>query len=186
LSDTASHESSSAGRVAGGPLAVAAVTLGLLTWPIAFNLGAYGEIFYTNIFQVVVASSILLGIVVVNDAPATPWKWPVRAALAGPVVWMLASAYVTGSTTEALNRPVFVLSFALILVVSVPLTLRLLVDVTMPELSRTRSRRVTVFVIALVFVVGIVGFVVGREHPRFMTCNDFKVAGSDEPEDCAR
>jgi hypothetical protein len=40
--------------------------------------------------------------------------------------------------------------------------------------------------VALVAGVGIIGFVVGWQHPRFMTCADFAVAGASEPEGCAR
>lgn len=165
---------------------MAAVTLGLLTWPIAFNLGAYGEIFYTNIFQVVVASSILFVIVVVNDAYPAPWNWLVRLALAAPLLWLLAAGYVAGSTSRALDRPAFVVSLVLILAVSVPLTLRLLVDLSMPELSQAGSRRITASILGLVVVVGAIGFVVGREHPRFLMCSDFAIAGAAEPDDCVR
>jgi len=47
----------SAGEQLGGALAVTCITLGLITWPLAFNLGAYGEVLYEDIFRVVVASS---------------------------------------------------------------------------------------------------------------------------------
>lgn len=112
-------------RPRAGALALAAVTLGLVAWPIAFNLGAYGEIFYTNIFQVVVASSILLVVAVVNDATTSWWNWSVRVALAAPMVWLLAAGYLVGSTSEALDRPAFVVSLVVIMCCSVPLTLRL-------------------------------------------------------------
>lgn len=183
---TTAGDPPAAPRRLNGPLALAAITLGLLTWPIAFNLGAYGEIFYTNIFQVVVASAILLVIVVVNDAVDGPRRWIVRSALAAPMVWLLAAGYVVGSTSEALDRPVFAVSLGVILAVSVPLTLRLLVDVAMPELSLAGSRRMTLSIVALVVVLGVIGFAVGRQHPRFMTCSDFAIAGSAEPEGCAR
>jgi hypothetical protein len=38
--------------------------------------------------------------------------------------------------------------------------------------------------VALVAVVGAIGFIVGREHTRFLTCYDFSVAGASEPDDC--
>ena len=173
-------------HIVSGPLALAAVTLGLLAWSIAFNLGAYGEIFYDNVFQLVVASSILFAITTVNGGYDTPWKWLIRIALAAPLCWLLAAADIIGSTSEALNRPIFVASLVLILLVSVPLTLRLLVDMSMPELSQAGSRRVTAAIVALVAVVGAIGFTVGREHTRFLTCYDFSVAGASEPEDCVR
>ena len=186
MPDPVPTESATGRRTVSGPLALAAVTLGLLAWPIAFNLGAYGEIFYDNIFQVVVASSILFVITIVNGGHDAPWNWLMRIALAAPLCWLLAAAYVTGSTSEALDRPVFVVALILILLVSVPLTLRLLVDMSMPELTEAGSRRVTASIIALVAVVGAIGFAVGRENPRFLTCADFSVAGASEPDNCAR
>ena len=80
----------------------------------------------------------------------------------------------------------FVVSLILILLISVPLTLRLLVDMSMPELNQAGSRRVTASIVALVAVVGVIGFTVGREHTRFLICYDFSVAGASEPEDCVR
>lgn len=170
----------------GGPLAVAGVTLGMLTWPIAFNLGAYGEVLYDDIFQLVVASSVLLVVAIVNPVYGRPWRLVVWAALAAPLAWLLAAGFVVGSTSDAIEQPFFAVWLALIALVSVPLTLRLLVDLLTPELARAASRRTTRLVVALVACVGLVGFVVGREHPRFMTCADFAVAGAFEPDDCAR
>lgn len=170
----------------GGPLALAAVTLGLLTWPIAFNLGAYGVIFYENIFQVVVASSILFFIMVVNKVYEPPMSWIVRVALASPLLWLLAAGYVTGSTSEAMERPVFALWLALIGIVSIPLTLRLLVHLSMPELTQASHRRLMLQIIALVAIIGVIGFAVGNNHPRFLDCEDFRVAGAALPDDCVR
>lgn len=169
-----------------GRLAVASVTLGLVIWPIAFNLGAYGQIFYTDVFRLVVASSILLAIVAVNPPYATPWIWFVRVALASPLVWLLVAGYVVGSTTEAMRRGLFVAWLVLTVVVSVPLSLRLLIDLFTPQVARTGSPRTTAAIVALVAAVGVIGFVAGRENPRFMTCADFAVAGSSEPQNCVR
>jgi len=55
----------------------------------------------------------------------------------------------------------------------------------MPDLTDTASRKVQWSIVALVVIVGAVGFVVGRENPRFMTCSDFIIAGSAEPVNCA-
>jgi hypothetical protein len=97
-------------------------------------------------------------------------------------VWLLAAGFVVGSTSEAIRRPGFAVWLVLIALGSVPLTLRLLVDLLTPELARAGSRRITLTVVALVACVGLVGFVAGRQHPRFMTCSDFAVAGAFEPE----
>ena len=113
-------------------------------------------------------------------------QWLIRIALAAPLFWLLAAAFVTGSTSEAMDQPIFVVSLILILLISVPLTLRLLVDMSMPELTQTGSRRITASIVALVAVLGAIGFTVGREHARFLTCYDFSVAGASEPDNCVR
>ena len=169
----------------GGPLALTAVTLGLIIWPLAFNFGAYGEVHYGDVFSIVVASTILFVITLVNPVYPSPWIWVVRVALVAPMGWLLTAAWVEGSTSAALDRPGFVVWMVLIIVVSVPVTLRLLVDLFMPELTGAASRKVLWSIVALVVIVGAIGFVVGRENPRFMTCADFAIAGSAEPENCA-
>ena len=172
-------------RRIGGPLAIAGMTLGMLTWPIAFNLGAYGEVLYEDIFQIVVASSILLVVTLVRPAYRRPWSWLVSLALAAPLAWFAAAAMIAGSTSEAMEEPVFVLALVIIAVISVPLTLQLLIGLFTPELTQTRSRRLTFSVVAIVVAVGLVGFTFGRNNDRFMRCLDFAIAGAAEPENCA-
>lgn len=167
------------------PLAVATLTLALLAWPIAFNLGAYGEIFYDDIFRVVVASSVLCIIMLINRPYRGARLWAVAAALVAPLLWLLTSAYVIGSTSEAMDRPVFVIWFWLIVLVSLPLTLRLLDEMFMPEIQHMANRRRFLAIVAIVAGIALFGFVVGLENHRFMTCDDFLVAGSFEPDDCA-
>jgi len=168
-----------------GPLAVTSVTLGLITWPLAFNLGAYGEVFYDDVFRIVVASSVLFVITFVTPPYRSPWIWVVRAALISPLAWLLTAAFVAGSTSEALDRPAFVAWLIAIFVVSVPISLRLLIDLFTPEVSELPDRRPALALAALVVVVGIIGFSAGRNNDRFLTCYDFAVAGSSEPENCA-
>ena len=168
----------------GGPLVVATLTVGLLTWPIAFNLGAYRVVLYDDIFRLLVASSILLVVVLINPAYPSPWNWVVAIALAAPLAWFVAAVALVGSTGEALDRPAFVVALSAILLVSVPVTLRLLVHLFTPELAE--GRRMTLGVVAVVAAVAIIGFVFGRHNPRFMTCEDFTIAGAAEPDNCAK
>jgi hypothetical protein len=186
MTETADDTVSASRLRIGGPLAVAAMTLGMLTFPIAFNLGAYDAVFYDDIFRVVVASTILLVITFFDEPYGSPWMWLVRIALASPMAWFLAAGFAVGSTGEAVERPGFAIWLILVAVVSVPVTLRLLADLFMPDLSREGSRRMLIGIVSLVAVVGLAGYVAGNQHPRFMTCNDFAVAGSSEPDGCVR
>ena len=98
---------------------------------------------------------------------------------------MLAAGFVVGSTSEALDQPAFLLWLVLILLISVPISLRLLLDLFTPEVSQLADRRIGIGVGALIIVVAGLGFVAGRNNDRFMTCADFAVAGSSEPENCS-
>lgn len=44
----------------------------------------------------------------------------------------------------------------------------------------------TASIMALVAVLGAIGFTVERENSRFLTCYDFSVAGTAEPDNCVR
>ncbi len=167
-----------------GPLAVAGVTLGLLTWPIAFNLGAYRQVLYDDVFRVLVAATILFAVTLINPAYPKPWRWLVSIALAAPLAWFLTASIIVGSTSEAMERPAFVVALVLIMLVSLPITMRLLVDLFTPELTTERSRRLTLSIVALVAVVAILGFAFGRNNHRYMTCADFAIAGAAEPDNC--
>jgi len=168
-----------------GALSLAAVTLSLITFPLAFNLGAYDVVFYQDVMKLVIAASTLLGLTFLGPNSHSRTTWMTRAALASLPAWFLAAAVVHGSTGEALDHAVFKVWLLVSTITSVPLTLKLLVQMFTPEVGQLRNRRLAAL-LALVVVVSGVGFVFGREHPRFLTCNDFSVAGSAEPEGCAK
>jgi F420-0:gamma-glutamyl ligase-like protein len=39
-------------------------------------------------------------------------------------------------------------------------------------------------VVAVIAAVGLIGFTVGRLNTHFLTCEDFQIAGDDEPKGC--
>jgi hypothetical protein len=163
-----------------GPIAVATVTTALVTWPIAFNLGAYRAVFYEDIFKFVVAATV--GFVI-----ALVWS-PYRgrdlfircAALAAPAVWLFLSVLWFDSTAAAASDPVFGVIGLLAALVSIPTVLKMLVDLFVPQLGAENDLRAVGFAVATI-VVAIAGFAVGNNNERFLTCDDFKVAGADQP-----
>lgn len=172
------------GPTISGPVAVTSLALALITWPLAFNLGAYGTVFYDDIFTVVVSSSILVVLTVVYRPFGRVGNWVTGLALSAPLAWFVAAVVVNGSTSGALDRPFFAWVAVVILVVSVPLTLRLLFELFYPELTAPARHRQRLGLVALVAVVTLVGFVVGHNNDRIMECSDFVVAGSHAPENC--
>jgi hypothetical protein len=181
------EDSAGAGREASRDrgFLVAAIALGLITWRVAFNLGAYGTVFYEDIDGVIVASTIALVASFLGPQRLRARAWPGRVLLAAPMIWTIVALILTGSLTAAESSPAFVALGIIIGVTSVPYILLLLARVVVPSLEIVHGRRLA----ALVLVTALVaagGWLTGYHNDRFMTCNDFKVAGQDLPGNCRR
>jgi len=161
------------------------VTIALTAWPIAFNLGAYDAVFYQDVFQIVVVSTVAFAIVLVRSPYDGLALWFTRIALAAPGVWLTGAVVLFDSLGAAVNNVVYGLVGLVIAVVSIPTVLRVLVELFTPEVELIQNRRVLAFTIGIVALVAIAGFAIGRNNDAFLTCDDFKIAGSDQPTNCA-
>ena len=179
-------EATSASRQTYGPAAVALLTIALTTWPIAFNLGAYDAVFYQDVFQVVVVSTVGFALAVIKPPFRGVTLWITRVTLAAPLVWMALAVVLFDSLGAATSNPVYGIVGLLIAVVSVPMVLRLLIDMFARDLSTVQDRPMLATGIALILLIAVAGFTVGRNNDAFLTCDDFKIAGSDQPANCAQ
>lgn len=168
-----------------GPAAVATVTMALTIWPIAFNLGAYHAVFYEDIFQLVVISTVGLAITTFRPNYRGRTLLFVRLSLAAPALWLALSVTLFDSTAEAASDPYFGTIGLIIVAVSIPTVLKLLIDLFTPDLASLRDSHLLGFVIAVVIVVASAGYAVGANNDAFLICDDFKVAGADQPANCA-
>ncbi len=169
-----------------GPFAIGVVTISLVVFPIAFNLGAYGHVFYEDVFRFVVAATAGLGVSILAS-PYSGWrKWFTDVALGAPAVWLLLAATLTDSTADAATDPVLGTAALVIGVVSVPTVLVMLLDMFVPGVRTYSSLRLLAGGVAIIVLIAAAGFAIGTNNDRFLTCNDFKVAGSDLPDNCAR
>ena len=168
-----------------GPLAIATVTMALVTWPIAFNLGAYDAVFYDDVFQFVVAATAGLAVTTITPPYRGRTLRSVRLALAAPAVWLGLSVIYFDSTAEAAADPVFGVLGLVAAVVSIPTVITLLIDLFVPELTSMRETRLVASAIAVIVLIAVAGFAVGTNNDAFLTCEDFTIAGSDQPANCA-
>ena len=168
-----------------GPFAIATVTMALVTWPIAFNLGAYDAVFYEDVFQFVVAATAGLAITLITPPYRGRRLWYIRSALAAPAVWLGLSVLVFDSTAEAATDPVFGVLALGAAVLSIPAVLRLLIDLFVPELTSLRETRLVASAVVVIAMIAVTGFAVGANNDAFLTCDDFTIAGSDTPANCS-
>ncbi len=168
-----------------GPAAVALVTIALTTWPIAFNLGAYRAVFYQDVFQVVVVSTVGFVLTILKSPYRGRTLWVTRVALASPLIWMALAVVLYDSLGAAVSNPVYGLVGLMVAIVSIPTVLRLLIDMFAGELTTARDPRLLATSVAVIVLIAVIGFAVGRNNDAFLTCEDFKIAGSDQPANCA-
>jgi hypothetical protein len=182
-SDT-TEDPSAMGRY--GPFAIAVVTISLVVFPIAFNHGAYGLVFYEDVFRFVVAATAGLGVSLL----ATPYtgrrRWLTNAALGAPALWLLLASVFTNSVADATTNPILGPAALVVAVVSIPAVLRMLIDMFVPGFRSYTDRRLLFGGLAVVVVIAVSGFYVGANNDRFLTCDDFKIAGSDQPKNCVK
>ncbi|MDH3752722.1 MAG: hypothetical protein OEU32_02520 [Acidimicrobiia bacterium] len=169
-----------------GPVAVATITMALVTWPIAFNLGAYGAVFYDDVFRFVVAATVAFAVAVAASPYAGRARWLALAALVAPAVWLVLSVLLFDSTAAAASDPVFGVVGLVVAVVSIPTVLKLLMDLFVPELTSLDDTRLMLAAAAMIALVAASGFAVGTNNDAFLTCDDFVIAGSTEPTNCSR
>jgi hypothetical protein len=169
-----------------GPFAIAVVTISLVVFPIWFNLGAYGQVFYEDVFQFVVAATAGLGVSVLADPYTGRKRWLANAALGAPALWLLIAATLTDSAADAATNPILGPLALMVAVVSVPTVLRMLIDMFVPGFRSYTDKRLLYGGLAVVVAIAACGWFIGANNDRFLTCEDFKIAGADQPKNCVK
>lgn len=163
---------------------VIVVGLSLLVWDIAFNYGVFNTVFFDRYFTVwVICTAVLLASVFLphNQRPLGIGG---AIALFVPTGWLILVALLpTDTTTLPRYGQAIITTLIVISVLSLPYIVYVLLGVTQPG-DIDLPRRLTIGVVAALLVIGGIGFLVGRNHPHFLTCEQFRVSGNDVPALC--
>jgi hypothetical protein len=162
---------------------VAVVAAALLVWWPAFDLGAYGVIFFNQVLSLWAASTAIF-LVSLTAGRRARVSWLRRLALLLPSLWLLLAFVLPEAGPEAWSRALFFLAIVLTLP-GIPFLAALLLRVTISGYEQIPSRRRLVAA-GLVAIVAIASFGLGKSNNRFLTCNDFVVSGNDTPNGCAQ
>jgi len=162
---------------------VAVVAADLVVWWPAFDLGAYGVIFF-NQFLSLWAASTAVFLASLTAGRRARLSWARRLALLIPSLWLLLAFALPEAGPEPWSRALFYLAIVLTLA-GAPFIAALLLRVTIAGYEQIPSRRRLVAA-AVVGFVAIVAFGLGQFNNRFLTCNDFIVSGNDTPPGCAQ
>jgi hypothetical protein len=161
---------------------VAVVAAALVVWWPAFDLGAYGVIFF-NQFLSLWAASTAVFLASLTAGRRARLSWARRLALLIPSLWLLLAFALPEAGRAPWSRALFYLAIVLTLA-GTPFIAALLLRVTIAGYEQIPSRRRLVAA-AVVGIVATAAFGLGQFNNRFLTCNDFIISGNDTPPGCA-
>ena len=164
-------------RLAAAALAGAA----LGSWP-AFTLGVYGVIFFEQhlaLWAAATSAFLALGF----SRGLRVWRRPAVLALLLPSLWILLAWILPVGGTSAIYQALFWLGVA-ITVVGLPALAAFMVRLIIPTAERMHGRE-QLAAIGVVTIVMLTSFVIGTQHPRILTCQDFSISGNFAPENCS-
>jgi hypothetical protein len=161
--------------------AAAAAGAALGWWP-AFTMGVYGVIFFEQhlaLWAVATTAFLALG----YARGMRVWLRPAVLALLLPSVWMALAWLLPVGGTTGIYQVLFWLG-VVITVLGLPALAAFMVRLLIPSAERLRGseRWAAIGVVALVMLAS---FVVGTQHPRLLTCDDFTVSGNFAPPGCS-
>ncbi len=164
------------------PFFAITIALSLTVWQLAFALGAYHTVFYSRLFQILVVSSVLLigSVVLRHDVKVRLWM---RVLLAVPLIWLVVRFLEPFGNSSRVERGLEAVLVGMTLA-SVPFTLWAVARIMAPEFFVLRGRRLKAAVVTIVVLVAVTGFLVGQFNNRFTSCQDYVIAGDDEPATC--
>ena len=175
-------------------LAGITVATSLLVWWPAFTLGVYHTIFFEQIFALWAAATaaFFLGgrrsravrfgalvAVLLLGRRAQPAVY----ALLLPSVWILLTWLNTADITSLGHDVLFWLGVVVTLA-GFPAMIALVLIMVVPGAESVRSKRDNAVAIGAIALVVLLSFTLGTQHPRLLTCQDFKISGNDQPASC--
>jgi hypothetical protein len=157
----------------------------LYVWNVAFTFGAYHTLFYHHRQQLfVTALVVLLGSLIMRpQLRIKPWL----LTLFAPPLLLVVLRFVF-PVNHSIREAYAVRIADRVLVVAtaavVPFIMWIIARLLAPDYFTLPGRRAKIGVIAIIATVALIGFAVGRLNTHFLTCEDFQIAGDDEPKGC--
>lgn len=163
-------------------LAAATIAGSALGWWPAFTLGVYGVIFFEQHLALwAAATSAFLALGYTRGVRV--WRRPAVLALLLPSLWMVLAWILPVGGTSGIYQALYWFG-VIITVLGMPALAAFMVRVLVPTAERLegRERYAAVGVVALVMASS---YLIGTQHPRMLTCEDFTISGNYAPEGCS-
>ena len=170
---------------------VSAIALSTTVSYIAFWYGVFGTIFFDYLLYVwIAATAALLASLFVPkmEIPLVKLPWRGRFILALPTVWLVLSAFIDIEAYRPDSPGTWVLWVVTLAsaFLTLPYLLYVIIVAVVPDIDRLTHTKLRVALLGILLVTGMAGFVIGKNHSLFLTCEDFKVGGHDIPANCRK
>ena len=170
---------------------ISAIVLSTTVSYIVFWYGVFGTIFFGYLLYVwIAATAALLASLFIPQMETPPLKlpWRGRFILALPTVWLVLSTFIDVEAYRPDSPGTWVLWVVTLAsaFLTLPYLLYVITVAVMPDIDRLTHTKLRVALCGIVLVTAIAGFVIGKNHSLFLTCEDFKVGGHDIPANCRK
>ncbi len=170
---------------------ISAIVLSTTVSYIAFWYGVFGTIFFDYLFYVwIAATAALLASLFIPQMETPPLKlpWRGRFILALPTVWLVLSTFIDVEAYRPDSPGTWVLWVVTLAsaFLTLPYLLYVIIVAIVPDIDRLTHTKLRVALLGILLVTGMAGFVIGKNHSLFLTCEDFKVGGHDIPANCRK
>ena len=159
--------------------ALAGAALG--AWP-AFTLGVYGVIFFEQHLSLWAAATSAFLALGYARGPRV-WRRPAVLALLLPTLWIVLAWILPVGGTSGIYQALFWLG-VVITVAGLPAMAAFLVRLIIPTAERLQGRE-RLAAVGVVATVMLASFLIGTQHPRILTCEDFSISGNYSPDNCS-
>jgi hypothetical protein len=170
---------------------ISAIVLSTTVSYIVFWYGVYGTIFFDYLLYVwIAATAALLASLFIPQMETPPLKlpWRGRFILALPTVWLVLSTFIDVEAYRPDSPGTWVLWVVTLAsaFLTLPYLLYVIIVAIVPDIDRLTHTKLRVALLGILLVTGMAGFVIGKNHSLFLTCEDFKVGGHDIPANCRK
>ncbi len=160
------------------------VAIAYPAWSFGFELGAYGRLFLEKIFVAWSVSTALFVtfVLVPKDKLQVPrLAWFVTAF---PSLWLLFALAIRATPDVKLLGYALTTAGFIAYLVCFPYVIYMAISIAYPDLLRMEKPRSRIILGAIIFGLIAAGFLMGKNHQYFLTCEDFEVSGNYVPQEC--
>ncbi len=162
------------------------VAAAFFAWDVGFEFGAHGRIFFEKVFAAWSISLALLIIFIIIPkrllrVPPTLW-----VATAIPTLWLCIALINRAAPDEILFRHVMTVLGFLAVLTCFPYVAYVIVSVLYPEFTKMREPGPKIGVVLIIVLMTMAGYLIGSNHYRFLTCEDFEISGQSVPSNCSQ